>query len=312
MKVAGKSVIVTGGASGIGRALAERFAAEGARGVVVADIDAEWAHKVAARIGGVGVCCDVGDPDAIESLVRTAEDAFGPVDIFCSNAGFSDPAPGDIGQPVAAWRRIVDVNMMAHVWAARAVLPSMLEHGEGYLLQTISSAALITGPSGPGYTMTKHGALGFAEWLTLNYGHRGIRVSCLCPNAVYTGMFGRPHDDESTTPPDGGKLGEVLMPEDVAGTVLEAMDAERFLILPHPRVGDSFLRKATDYDAWIARTRTRLLGMRGASQTARAQAGPRRSTAGAAPGPPCPRYGRSARRRAAARAPGHRLPRQSR
>jgi hypothetical protein len=123
--------------------------------------------------------------------------------------------------------------------AARAVVPSMLARGEGYLLQTISSAALITGPSAPGYTTTKHGALGFAEWLTLNYGHLGIRVSCLCPNAVYTGMFGRPPDDESAAPPSGGAIGEILMPEDVAGTVIEAMDAERFLILPHPRVGDS-------------------------------------------------------------------------
>jgi len=163
---------------------------------------------------------------------------------------------------VSAWQRIVEVNMMAHVWAARAVVPSMLARGEGYLLQTISSAALITGPSGPGYTMTKHGALGFAEWLALNYGHRGIRVSCLCPNAVYTGMFGRPRDDESAVPPDGGALGEVLMPEDVAGTVIDAMDAERFLILPHPRVGDSFLRKATDYDAWLSRTRARLHQLR--------------------------------------------------
>jgi NAD(P)-dependent dehydrogenase (short-subunit alcohol dehydrogenase family) len=122
-------------------------------------------------------------------------------------------------------------------------------------------AGPLTGPSGPGYTMTKHGALGFAEWLTLNYGHQGIRVSCLCPNAVYTGMFGRPLDDESAAPPDGGALGEVLMPEDVAGTVIESMDAERFLILPHPRVGDSFLRKATDYDAWLRRTRDRLQTM---------------------------------------------------
>jgi NAD(P)-dependent dehydrogenase (short-subunit alcohol dehydrogenase family) len=167
---------------------------------------------------------------------------------------------------VSAWRRIVEVNLMAHVWAAQAVVPSMLARGEGYLLQTISSAALITGPSGPGYTMTKHGALGFAEWLALNYGHRGIRVSCLCPNAVYTGMFGRPPDDESTAPPDGGALGEVLMPEDVAGTVIEAMAAERFLIRPHPKVGDSFLRKATDYDAWLSRTRDRLRGVsRGSS-----------------------------------------------
>src|SRR6185437_651935 len=259
MKVAGKSVIVTGGASGIGRALAERFAAEGARGVVVADIDAEWAHKVAARIAGVGVGCDVGDPDAIESLVRTAEDAFGPVDIFCSNAGFTDPAPGDLSQPADNLRRMGDVIMMAHVWAARAVLPSMVERGEGYLLQTISSAALITGPSGPGYTMSKHGALGFAEWLSLNYGHQGIRVSCLCPNAVYTGMFGRALGDTTSRPPEASPIGDILLPEDVAEMVVEAMDAERFLILPHPRVGESFLRKATDYDQWLAGTRRRLL-----------------------------------------------------
>jgi NAD(P)-dependent dehydrogenase (short-subunit alcohol dehydrogenase family) len=263
VKVAGKCVVVTGGASGIGRALAERFAAEGARGVVIADLNAEWAHKVAERVGGLGVGCDVSDPDAIAALVDAANAAYGPVDVFCSNAGFSDKAPGDLGQPAEAWRRIVEVNMMAHVWAARAVVPSMVERGEGYLLQTISSAALITGPSGPGYTMSKHGALGFAEWLTLNYGHRGIRVSCLCPNAVYTGMFGRPLDDTSSTAPDGGALGEVLMPDDVAGMVVEAMGEERFLILPHPRVGASFERKGNDYDAWLDKTRERLRRMRG-------------------------------------------------
>jgi len=260
--VAGKSIVVTGGASGIGRALAERFAADGARGVVVADINAEWARKVADRIGGVGVGCDVANPDSMAALVTIAQRAFGTIDVFCSNAGFTDPAPGDLSQPVDAWHRIVDVNLMAHVWAARAVLPAMVAQGEGYLVQTISSAALITGPSGPGYTLTKHGALGFAEWLALNYGEQGIRVSCLCPNAVYTGMFGRPLDDESAAPPDGGALGQLLMPEDVAGCVIEAMDAERFLILPHPRVGDSFRRKATDYDAWLDRARGRLRAMR--------------------------------------------------
>ena len=260
--MAGKSIVVTGGASGIGRALAERFAADGARGVVVADINAEWARKVADRIGGVGVGCDVANPDSMAALVTIAQRAFGTIDVFCSNAGFTDPAPGDLSQPVDAWHRIVDVNLMAHVWAARAVLPAMVAQGEGYLVQTISSAALITGPSGPGYTLTKHGALGFAEWLALNYGEQGIRVSCLCPNAVYTGMFGRPLDDESAAPPDGGALGQLLMPEDVAGCVIEAMDAERFLILPHPRVGDSFRRKATDYDAWLDRARGRLRAMR--------------------------------------------------
>jgi NAD(P)-dependent dehydrogenase (short-subunit alcohol dehydrogenase family) len=261
MNLADRSVVVTGGASGIGRALAERFAAEGARGVTVGDVDEEWAIKVAAGIGGLGVRCDVGDPGQVADLVATASEAFGPVDVFCSNAGYSDPAPGDLSQGPEAWRRIVDVNLLAHVWAAQAVVPSMLERGEGYLLQTISSAALITGPSAPGYTLTKHGALGFAEWLTLRYGDQGIRVSCLCPNAVYTGMFGRPRGDRSQQPPEGGALGEVLMPEDVADQVVAAMDAERFLILPHPRVGESFLRKATDYDAWLDGTRRRLRRM---------------------------------------------------
>jgi short-subunit dehydrogenase len=142
------------------------------------------------------------------------------------------------------------------------VVPGMVERGGGYLLQTISSAALITGPSGPGYTTSKHGALGFAEWLTLNYAHLGIRVSCLCPNAVYTGMFGRRPDDDSALP-DGGALGEILTPESVAETVYTAMTGtEPFLILPHQRVAESFLRKATDYDAWLARTRDRLQRMR--------------------------------------------------
>jgi NAD(P)-dependent dehydrogenase (short-subunit alcohol dehydrogenase family) len=261
MQLAGKSVVVTGGAQGIGRALAERFAAEGARGVVVADLNAEWAARVADRIDGIGVACDVGDPDSMAALVRCAEDAYGPIDVFCSNAGYSDPAPGDLAQPLDDWRRIVDVNLLAHVWAARHVVPAMAERGEGYLLQTISSAALITGPSGPGYTLTKHGALGFAEWVALNYGDRGVRVSCLCPNAVYTGMFGRPIEDEAAAPPPTNGLGEVLMPEDVADQVVAAMAEERFLILPHPRVGESFLRKATDYDGWLDGTRRRLRRM---------------------------------------------------
>ncbi|HSS10900.1 MAG TPA: SDR family oxidoreductase [Acidimicrobiales bacterium] len=275
MKVDGKSVVVTGGASGIGRALAERFAAEGARGVVVADVNEEWAEKIAKRIGGVAVACDVGNPDAVAGLVRAAREAYGPVDIFCSNAGFSDPAPGDLSQLPAKWRQIVDVNLLAHVWAAQQVVPSMVERGGGYLLQTISSAALITGPSGPGYTLTKHGALGFAEWLSLNYGHLGVRVSCLCPNAVYTGMMGRPLDDEGGSEPPGDVgLGEILMPEDVAGVVIEAMDDERFLILPHARVGESFLRKATDYDRWLNGTRQRLLRMRGEAIPAGREAEP--------------------------------------
>lgn len=269
MQIAGKSVVVTGGGNGIGRALALRFAELGVRGVTIADLDEGWAHQAAAKIRrtgvpALGVACDVGDQQAVESLVDAAEAAHGPVDIFCSNAGYSDPV-GDLVQTVDAWRRIVDVNLMAHVWAARRVVPGMLERGEGYLLQVISSAALITGPSAAGYTTTKHGALGLAEWLTLNHGHEGLRVTCLCPNAVYTGMFGRDPEDDSDVPRHA-TLGEVLTPESVAEMTIDAMaGAEPFLVLPHARVADSFLRKAQDYDAWLERTRGRLHRMRAGS-----------------------------------------------
>lgn len=266
MDVRGKVAVVTGGASGIGYALATRFAERGARGVVIADINGDTARTNAARIEALGVTCDVGDPDSVDELVRTAEEAFGPIDVFVSNAGYSDPAPGDLSMSPDGYRRIVDVNLLAHVWAARAVVPGMVARGGGYLLQTISSAALITGPSGPGYTLTKHGALGFAEWMTLNYGHLGIRVCCLCPNAVLTGMFGAPADQIDVAPPEDHPIGEILRPIDVADVVLEAMADERFLILPHPRVGESFARKAADYQGWIERTRRRLLRMRGIEQ----------------------------------------------
>ena len=263
MNVSGKVVVVTGAANGIGCALATRFAERGAAGVVVADLDGDGAHAVAERIGGFGVSCDVGDPESIKGLVSATERRFGPIDVFCSNAGYSDPVSFDLDMSADAYRRIVDVNLLAHVWAAQAVVPGMIERGGGYLVQTISAAALITGPSAPGYTLTKHGALGYAEWLTLNFGHLGIKVSCLCPNAVYTGMFGATPDQIDADPPEGTPIGEVLRAIDVADAVLDAMAEERFLILPHPRVGESFARKASDYDRWLAGTRRRLLRMRG-------------------------------------------------
>ena len=263
MNVSGKVVVVTGAANGIGCALATRFAERGAAGVVVADLDGDGAVAVAERIGGFGVSCDVGDPESIKGLVSATERRFGPIDVFCSNAGYSDPVSFDLDMSADAYRRIVDVNLLAHVWAAQAVVPGMIERGGGYLVQTISAAALITGPSAPGYTLTKHGALGYAEWLTLNFGHLGIKVSCLCPNAVYTGMFGATPDQIDADPPEGTPIGEVLRAIDVADAVLDAMAEERFLILPHPRVGESFARKANDYDRWLAGTRRRLLRMRG-------------------------------------------------
>ena len=156
------------------------------------------AEKIAARIDGLAVRCDVSDQSAVADLVAQAVAAYGPVHVFCSNAGIGDPGPG-LGSTVEQVERIVGVNLLAHVWAAQAVVPAMVEEGEGYLVQTISSAALITGPSGMGYTLTKHGALGFAEWIALNYAHLGVHVSCLCPNAVNTGMMGRDEDAEAAT-----------------------------------------------------------------------------------------------------------------
>lgn len=265
MEYNGATAVVTGGGHGIGRALAEALAGRGAN-VVVADLNLERAAKIADRIGGLAMRCDVADPDSVDALVSAALRTFGPVDIAVSNAGMTDQGH-DLDSSVRQVRRIVDVNLLAHVWMGQAVLPSMIERGHGALIQTVSSAALITGPSGMGYTLTKHGALGFAEWVALNHAADGIRVVCLCPNAVNTGFLGRDEDSENdgTAAPDpalAAVLGEVVEPEDCAACALDALDAGRFLALPHPRVGESFARKATDYDAWLARTSQRLHRMR--------------------------------------------------
>jgi NAD(P)-dependent dehydrogenase (short-subunit alcohol dehydrogenase family) len=265
MDLNGRCAVVTGGGHGIGRALAERLAADGAR-VVVADVHETRAQKIAERIDGLAVTCDVGDPGAVADLVARAEAAFGPVHVLCSNAGIGDRGP-DLESTAEQVREIVDVNLLAHVWAAQQVVPGMVERGEGYLVQTISSAALITGPSGMGYTLTKHGALGFAEWLALNYAHRGITVTCLCPNAVNTGMLGRNEDDEQSSGrsdnPVIANIGDVVEPELCADMAIDAMRERRFLVLPHPRVGESFARKAGDYDRWLEGTNRRLRRMRG-------------------------------------------------
>ncbi len=253
----GRCVVVTGGGHGIGRALAERFAAEGAR-VVVADRHGPRAEKVAQRIDGLAVSGDVASPQAIGSLVEQAVATFGPVAVFCSNAGIT----GGFGleSTVEEIEEITRINLLAHVWAAQAVIPGMLEQGGGHLVQTLSSAALIGGAAPMGYTFTKFGALGFAEWAQLTYGGRGIKVTCLCPNLVNTGMIGRNEDDEAAgvahTLPEG--LGDVVEPEECAAQTLAAMREGRFLVLPHPQVGRSFRRKAEDYDTWLARTAERL------------------------------------------------------
>lgn len=253
MELAGKVVVVTGAASGIGRAMARRFAVEGARAVVVADRDAEGAQRVADEInagdgagGGGGtalaVTTDVADEASVRRLVERTHDHVGgaPIDLFCSNAGIA--AGGAVDTPNDDWQRIWDINVMAHVFAARAVLPEMLARGEGYLLNTASAAGLLSQIGSAPYAVTKHAAVALAEWLSITHGDAGIKVSCLCPQGVRTPMLG-----------DGGALlgPGAIEPEDVAEAVVEGLRAEEFLILPHPEVREYFRRKGDDYERWL-------------------------------------------------------------
>jgi NAD(P)-dependent dehydrogenase (short-subunit alcohol dehydrogenase family) len=244
MLLADKVVVVTGGGNGIGAALCRRFAAEGAKAVVVADIDATAAERVASEVRGLGVRTDVTRQSDLQLLVDEVTNRHGAIDLFCSNAGIA--IDGGAETPDAEWQRCWDVNVMAHVYAARAVLPGMLARGEGYLLQTVSAAGLLTHPHSATYAVTKHASLAFAEWLAIAYGDRGIGVSALCPQGVRTEMLRRAAS--------GGRtflLDSALEPEQVADEVVKGLDAERFLILPHPEVAEYFRRKATDYDRWI-------------------------------------------------------------
>ncbi len=237
-------VVVTGGANGIGQALCRRFAREGACGVVVADRDAEGARRVAEEIGGLAVPTDVSVEAQIGNLVEQATAAYGPIDLFCSNAGIA--VDGGPETPDVAWQRIWDVNVMAHVYAARAVLPGMLARGRGYLLQTASAAGLLTQIGSAPYSVTKHAAVAFAEWLAITHGAAGIKVSCLCPLGVDTAML------RNVAGGVGDMLREnALAPEAVAEAVVAGLRDERFLILPHPEVAEFFRRKATDYDRWL-------------------------------------------------------------
>jgi NAD(P)-dependent dehydrogenase (short-subunit alcohol dehydrogenase family) len=246
VEIRDRTIVVTGGGNGIGAALARRFAAGGARGVVVADIDGEAASAVAADIAGLAVQTDVGDESAVQRLVSAAEAAFGPIDLFCSNAGIG--IPGGLEASNEDWQQIWDVNLMAHVYAARAVLPSMLERGEGYLLQTSSAAGLLTNIGAAAYSVTKHAAVALAEWIAVTYGDQGIKVSALCPQFVNTAML----DALGADPGVAAWIRQAAIEAAVvAETVVQGLAEERFLILPHPEVSEFFLRKATDYDRWL-------------------------------------------------------------
>jgi NAD(P)-dependent dehydrogenase (short-subunit alcohol dehydrogenase family) len=243
----GRHVVVTGAGSGIGRACARRFAAEGAK-VVVADLTQAAAEAVAGEFGGLAVKADVGREPEIQALVARAIQENGPIDLFFSNAGVPGPGGGPEA-PNDEWQLTWEVNVMAHVWAARAVLPAMVERGEGYLLSTASAAGLLTQVSAMAYSATKAAAVSVAEWLAIAYGDAGIRVSCLCPQAVRTPMLDLALDDPVGAAPL--MAGGLLEPEDVAEAVVAGLRDERFLILPHEVVASHLALKGSQPERWI-------------------------------------------------------------
>ena len=258
MELAGKTVVVTGGGSGIGRALAMRFCHEGAR-VVVADRDLGTAAQTALACNphpAMAVACDVRNPDEINALVDETEAAFGLVDLFCANAGVS--GGHGLATPDAGWDDAWQINVRAHVQAARRLLPGWLERGEGYFLSTASAAGLLTAIGSGPYTVSKHAAVGFAEWLAIAYGDRGIKVSCLCPMGVDTPLLHRELDLPAPERLGGQAIlaaSPLLKPDDVAEAVVEGLRAEYFLILPHRDVAEREQGKVADRDAWLARMR---------------------------------------------------------
>lgn len=248
MEIVGKIVVVTGGASGIGRALCERFHRDGAARVIVADLDLDRARAVADEIGGDAFRCDVSDEAQVKALIDHTEGRHGPIALFCSNAGIAcfDARPRDASSAVnEAWAKSWAVNVMAHVYAARALIPRMEARGGGHFLITASAAGLLSQIGGAPYATTKHAAIGFAETLAIAHADGGIRVCVLCPQGVDTPML-------ASLPVGPQSRDGVMSAETVADLVVEALAQEHFLVLPHPQVLEYMRRKTTDYDRWLA------------------------------------------------------------
>ncbi|MBQ60573.1 MAG: short-chain dehydrogenase [Gammaproteobacteria bacterium] len=243
MNIKDKIVVITGGASGIGRAMATRFINDGAKQVVIADVNADGLNEVAAQIGARAIATDVSDEAAVKSLIKTTEDDYGQIDLLCNNAGIGSPGGPEVDNE--CWEQIWQINVMAHVYAARAALPHMLSRQDGYILNTASAAGLLSQVGSAPYAVTKHAAVGFAEWLALSYGKRGLKVSVLCPQAVRTAMTADNQDGVASI--DG-----MMEPEVLCESVVEAINAEQFLILPHQEVLGYMQKKTSNYDRWIS------------------------------------------------------------
>jgi NAD(P)-dependent dehydrogenase (short-subunit alcohol dehydrogenase family) len=242
MELKGKAIVITGGSGGIGKAMAAAFLAEGARGVMLADLDLAATTAAAQALGCDAMACNVTDEAAVGALVDAANAKYGQVDLFCSNAGAG--AEGVLADaPNESWQQQWELHVMAHLYAARAVLPDMLNRGEGYLLNTASAAGLLAAIGSGPYTVTKAAAVKLAEFLAITHGDEGIGVSVLCPQGVNTAMAPRSLGDGQT---DG-----IIEPEQLAQTVVEALREERFHVLPHPEVGEYVRRKGEDVDRWL-------------------------------------------------------------
>ncbi len=242
MELHDKVAVITGGSGGIGRSMAKAFLAEGARKVVLADLDPDAVAAAATEIGCEGQVCNVTDEAQVAQLVESTLAAHGPIDVFCSNAG----AGGEgvlIDAANEVWQNQWELHVMSHLYAARAVLPSMIANGGGYLMNTASAAGLLAAIGSGPYTVTKAAAVKLAEFLSITHGDEGIRVSVLCPQGVNTAMAPRSLGDGQT---DG-----IIEPDALADVVVEAMREERFHVLPHPEVGEYIKRKADDPDRWL-------------------------------------------------------------
>jgi NAD(P)-dependent dehydrogenase (short-subunit alcohol dehydrogenase family) len=252
MEIKEKVVVVTGGASGIGAAMAERFVRAGARGVVIADLDERATQDAANAIGATAVRADVTSDDDVARLIATAESEYGPIDLFCANAGIGTGTGLD--SPDETWDAVLNVNVRAHVVAARQMVPKWLDRGGGYWLTTASAAGIVTQIGDAPYSVSKHAAVSFAEWLSVTYGARGIKVSCLCPMGVDTPLLreGLSGGEEGLGARVVEAAGTILQPEQVADVVVQGIADETFLILPHPEVLDYFRFKAADYGRWLA------------------------------------------------------------